>query len=107
MKDSAFSVILEPCRLWTPFRIDFRNTGAGILRVNVFATPPDFSYEWSGADLNLRIPRAAFQGFWRPGFPMKFNIYGKNFHWTEPKCLKSRLQHGDYNPAAAGWLVLD
>ncbi len=102
-----FALVLEPRPLWTPFRIDFQP--GGFYRVNswIFPQEPEVMVEHSGKDILISIPLAPMKEFIRPGFPVKFNIYGDKFRWVEPQKWPSRLMHGDYNPAGAGYLVLN
>ena len=105
VRKSIFSLVIEPCRLWTPFRIDFRN-GEENLYSGVFRELPKLVYDWQGEDLHLTVPLDLFEGFRREGSPMRMNIFSKDFfHWVDPQLWPSRLQHGDFNPAGTGWLI--
>ena len=105
-----FSIALEPCRLWTPFRIDFTADGRFYYESRVFPEIPDENAHFEGKDLKVTISRRLFDGFYREGFPMRMNIWSYDhpeIHWVEPKLWKSRLLHSDFNPAGAGWLILN
>ncbi|MBQ6596933.1 MAG: hypothetical protein IJH79_05210 [Lentisphaeria bacterium] len=105
VRKSIFSLVIEPCRLWTPFRIDFRN-GEENLYSGVFRELPKLVYDWQDEDLHLTVPLDLFEGFRREGFPMRMNIFCRDhFHWVDPQLWPSRLQHGDFNPAGTGWLI--
>ena len=105
VRHSKFSLVIEPCRLWTPFRIDFRD-GDHYLYSSVLLAVPDLNIKWTGNDLKITVPLDLFDGFRRNGFPMRMNIFSiGHFHWVDPAPWASRLQHGDFNPAGAGWLI--
>ena len=76
----------------------------------VFPEIPDENAHFEGKDLKVTISRRLFDGFYREGFPMRMNIWSYDhpeIHWVEPKLWKSRLLHSDFNPAGAGWLILN
>ena len=105
--DKIFTLVIEPCRLWTPFRIDFRK-GDKYVFAGVFREVPPVDIQWNGNDLKIVIPLNIFDGFRRPGFPMRMNIFSRDhFHWVDPQLWPVRLQHGDFNPAGAGWLLFE
>ncbi|MBO4632696.1 MAG: hypothetical protein J5858_12300, partial [Lentisphaeria bacterium] len=106
VRNSDFAVVIEPCRLWTPFRINFLQ-GENYVYSGVFREMPEPDIQWCGDTLLLAIPLNLFDGFRRSGFPMRLNIFSKeeHFHWVDPKLWPARLQHGDFNPAGTGWLV--
>lgn len=105
--DKVFTLVIEPCRLWTPFRIDFRK-GDKYVYSGVFREVPPVDIQWNGNDLKIVIPLNIFDGFRRPGFPMRMNIFSRDhFHWVDPQLWPGRLQHGDFNPAGAGWLLFE
>ena len=101
------SFLIEPCRLWTPFRIDLYPDDTQRFYFTVFAERPDVRVEYDGADVKITVPLKIFDGFRRPGFPMRMNIYGDDFAWIKPEPWQGRLLHGDFNPASAGWLILN
>ena len=107
--NSTFTLVLEPCRLWTPFRMDFGKNSYNIHinSTNVFREQPELDCQWTGENLQLTIPLKLFEGFRRPGFPMRLNIFSQeeHYHWVDPQLWPSRLQHGDFNPAGTGWLI--
>lgn len=102
-----FALVIEPCRMWTPFRIDFTSGGDHYFYTQVFSDLPEIKIEKSGSDVSVTVPLSAFDGFRREGFPMRMNIFGSRFHWVDPQKWPVRLQHGDFNPAGAGWLFLE
>lgn len=106
VKDAALSVVIEPCRLWTPFKIDFSKDHTCLFST-VFPEYPELKIDRNGDDLHLAVPLEIFDGFIRPGFPLRMNIYGPDLHWVDPQCWPERLQHSDFNPAGAGWLFME
>ena len=105
VRKTNFSLVIEPCRLWTPFRIGFRN-GEQNVYSGVFREMPELGLQWDGDDLHLAVPLDLFDGFRREGFPMRMNIFSRDhFHWVDPQLWPVRLQHGDFNPAGTGWLI--
>ena len=105
--DSNFMVVVEPCRMWATLTIDIRANGEFYMSSCSFSKAPAVSIERSQNDVKIKIPLDIFDGFRRPGFPMRFNIYGKDFHWSGSTPWPARLQHGDYNPHDAGWLIVE
>ncbi|MBE6386340.1 MAG: hypothetical protein E7048_11870 [Lentisphaerae bacterium] len=105
--DRQFSLVIEPCRLWTPFQVDFLSRDAFYCPDAVFTTEPELIVNRDENNTQIVIPLEIFSRFIRKGFPMRMNIYGKDFHWVSPDPWPSRLQHGTFNPAAAGWLVFN
>ena len=104
--DVNFQVILEPCRMWGTLTIDIRSNGDYYVSSRNFVDDPQVVVKRDNSDIHLQIPLHIFDGFRRPGFPMRFNIFGEKIHWSETKPWPGRLQHGDYNPHDAGWLIV-
>ncbi len=102
-----YSLVLEPSRMCAVFRMDFY--ASGLVEINERAFPDflDCTVDKCGNDCAITIPLKHFDGFRRPGFPMRFNIYGSKFHWCNPQPWPWRLLHGDYNPSTSGWLIFE
>lgn len=106
LSGAAFCLELEPCRLWPPLRIDFDAQGKPICSDFICREIPAVRYEPLPDEIITRIPMSVFEGFRRPGFPLRFNLRGKDFSWVEGENFPGRLMHNDFNPARAGWLIL-
>ncbi|MBQ6470761.1 MAG: hypothetical protein IJJ33_02140 [Victivallales bacterium] len=97
---------VAPCRLWPPVRLDVNWNGRRLYYVGtMFRTLPDFSVDEIGNDLRIRLPLAIFDGFRRPGFPLRVNVWCEDDSWIPRNPLPPRLMHRDHNPMAAGWLI--
>ena len=103
----AFSVEIEPCRLWPPLRIDFDREGVPYLYPLIFREVPVIRYERGDGRLTIRIPLKTFEGFHRRGFPMRINIWNGTDGWVRREPWENRLLHRDYNPECAGWLIFE
>ena len=106
---NTFEVVLEPCRLWTPYHMVINADRTFGLYSGIFPDMPEENVTFDGNDVLLRVERKLFNGFYREGFPLRFNIYSNpsgKFAWCEPELWPSRLQHGSYNPQTSGWIVL-
>ncbi len=101
----AFSVEIEPCRLWPPVRIDFDSNGNPTLYSFIFREIPVLEYVRENGILTIRIPMAVFDGYRRKNFPMRINVWSGNDGWVKREPWPSRLLHRDYNPKCAGWLI--
>ena len=104
--DANFQVVIEPCRMWGTLTIDLRANGDVYISSRNFVDDPQIVVSRNGSDIALQIPLHIFDGFRRPGVPMRFNIYGDQFNWSPTTPWPGRLQHGDYNPHDAGWLAV-
>ena len=105
VRGTDLTVVVEPCRLWVPFRLDFRN-GEKIVYSSLYRENPAYVDRWDGDDLHLSVPLDLFEGIRHPGFPVRMNIFSPGrFHWVDPQPWPARLQHGDFNPAGCGWLT--
>ncbi|MFA6930548.1 MAG: hypothetical protein WCT05_09480 [Lentisphaeria bacterium] len=107
LEGKAFCLEIEPCRLWPPLRIDFDPAGNPTCLDSICREIPKLHYEKQTDQMNTLIPMEFFAGYRRPGFPLRFNLRGKDFSWVDGENYPSRLMHGDYNPAKAGWLVMN
>jgi len=100
-------VEVAPCRLWPPVRIDANWNGRKIYYVGtMFRKLPDFAVEESDGDLRFHIPLAVFDGYRRPDFPLRVNVWCGDDAWLPRNPLPARLMHREHNPAAAGWLTI-
>lgn len=106
LQGKQFCIELEPCRLWPPLRIDFDAEGRPGCYEGGFRNVPELRYEQSAQGMLSIIPLSLFEGFRKPGFPMRFNLRGSGFAWVEGEDFPHRLMHRDYNPVKAGWLIL-
>ena len=106
VRDDDFTLVLEPRRMWSPLLINVWASGLVEINGGAFPDPPECIVKKEGKSCMIDIPLAIFEGFRVPGFPMRFNIYGKDFHWIDPRRWPMRLLHGDYNPAGSAWLIL-
>jgi len=106
LQGSAFCIELEPCRMWPPLFIAVDAQGLGSCLDCICREIPAVRYEQHTGEFRVIIPMAVFEGFIRPGFPLRFNLRGKDFSWVEGENYPSRLMHGEFNPARAGWLLL-
>ena len=103
----AFTVEIEPCRLWPPVRIDFDQSGKPVLYSFIFREIPSVEYVRENGRLTIRIPMEVFDGFRRKNFPMRFNLWSGTDGWVRREPWTSRLLHRDYNPKCAGWLIFE
>lgn len=103
----AFSVEIEPCRLWPPVRIDFDSNGNPTLYSFIFREIPVLEYVRENGILTIRIPMMVFDGYRRKNFPMRINIWSGNDGWVKREPWPNRLLHRDYNPKCAGWLIFE
>ena len=92
--------------MWGTLTIDIRSNGDYYVSSRNFVDDPQVVVKRDNSDIHIQIPLHIFDGFRRPGFPMRFNIFGEKIHWAETKPWPGRLQHGDYNPHDAGWLIV-
>ena len=104
-----FTAELEPCRGWMPVRIEF---GPGELVTHDRQHPavPDITFDVKENSVRMAIPKSLFAGFHRTGFPMRFNVHelgDAEASWAPGELFPLRLTHTDFNPAKAGWLILD
>lgn len=103
----ALTVTIEPCRMWSAFRMDVEPDGSICGMTNgIFREVPAVEAKREAEKDELRIPLDIFDGMIRDGFPIRFNVFGEGFAWCDPKPWQNRLMHGTYNPEGAGWLVL-
>ncbi len=102
---TVFCLELEPCRLWPPLRIDFNAEGKPTCYDGICRVIPPLRYEQLPDEIITIIPLTVFDGYHRPGFPLRCNLRGENFSWVEGEDYPNRLMHRDFNPARAGWLV--
>ncbi|NMA19776.1 MAG: hypothetical protein GX927_04265 [Lentisphaerae bacterium] len=104
--ETAFCLELEPCRMWPPLRMDVDEKGNWSCYDSICREVPAVRYEQHDDEYRVIIPMAFFEGFIRPGFPLRFNLRGKDFSWVDGENYPARLMHRDYNPKRAGWLLL-
>lgn len=107
VEGKKYSVIIEPCRMWIPFRIDFAESGEYIFHSTPFPILPQLKISAKKNEQTISIPLQIFDGFRREGFPMRINIYGDGFAWVKNTPWPYRLLQEDSNPACLGWLVFD
>ena len=101
------SVIIEPCRMWSAFRVNFSRSGKYFYGT-LFPELIEPELRWEGNDIHISIPLKLFDGFRRKGFPMRMNVFSSgHYHWVDPQLWPERLMHGSFNPAGAGWLFLE
>ena len=106
-KEKAFSIEVEPCRLWPPLRIDFAG-GFGKTNETIFRKVPELEYVESVlGKITIIIPLEIFNGFHHSGSPMRINVWNDNYAWIKRQPWPNRLLHGDFNPDNMGWLVFD
>ena len=105
--DRDFTLVLEPCRLWPLFTVDFFRNGRYHVSDVMFVDPPEIDVTREGDDVSIRIPLSLFEGFRREGMPMRMNLWSQDgtFFWKEPRFLpKGRLQFGNVIPDSLGWI---
>lgn len=107
LEGSAFCLELEPCRLWPPLRIDVYAEGKATCYDGICREVPALRYEQYPGEFRAIVPIDVFDGFYRPEFPMRFNLKGKDFSWAPGENYTNRLMHRDFNPEKAGWLTLN
>ena len=67
---------------------------------------PQLNVALTGTGMTFTIDLETFSDFLQDGYPLRLNIYGKNFAWVPHEAYPSRLSYGDTNTNCAGWLVL-
>jgi hypothetical protein len=106
LEGSAFCLELEPCRLWPPLRIDVKATGEASCYDGIYREIPPVRYERLPGEFRAVIPVSVFDGYRRPGFPLRCNLRGNGFAWVTGEDYPNRLMHRNFNPEKAGWLIL-
>ncbi len=102
----AACVEVEPCRLWPPMRFDITEKGKLVVYDGIFREIPSVESSCQDGETTIVLPLSLLNGYRRPGKPVRVNVRGKGFSWIEGEDYESRLMQRDYNPAKAGWLML-
>ena len=92
-----------------PVRIEF-GPGQIVTHDRQHPAVPDIAFDIKENSVRVAIPKSLFEGFRRAGFPMRFNVHelgDAEASWAPGELFPSRLTHTDFNPAKAGWLLLD
>jgi hypothetical protein len=103
-----FIAELEPCRGWMPVRIEFCKGQYGLYD-RQYAAVPDIRVDMQENAVEAVVPKALLDGFRREGFPLRFNVHemsNATASWAPGPLFPHRLTHMDFNPAKAGWLLL-
>ena len=106
-RNQNFSMVIEPCRLWPLFTVDFYKNDTFLASHLLFVEPPQVEVDYEKENVHIRIPLELFKGFRHTGFPMRMNIWDRegSFHWTKPAFYpESRLQFGNVKADNLGWL---
>ena len=105
-----YVISLEPRRLWCRFTVNFNADGGKTASTFICREVPEMKFSEGNGTLRAEMPLAFWEEFREPGLPMRVHVaatdkagnvetWGGNHPW------KSRLTHGTYNPADAGWLL--
>ena len=105
-----YVISLEPRRLWCRFTVNFNADGGKTASTFICREVPEMKFSEENGCLRAEMPLAFWEEFREPGLPMRVHVaatdkagnvetWGGNHPW------KSRLTHGTYNPADAGWLL--
>ena len=106
-----YTVYIEPCRLWTPFRMQIMNDNSTDVLDFICREPSDVQINISGSIVVFDVPLEQFDGFAHKGFPVRFNVTAEKngiaaAAWGGNNPWPARLVHGTYNPADSGWLYI-
>ncbi len=104
----GFGIEIEPCRMWSAIQIRVDAAGACYVPDVFFRETPVITSTLDADGVrHVAVPMALFDGYRRPGFPMRVNLWSGADAWVERRGLPARLMHSDFNPACVGWLVLE
>ena len=96
---------IEPCRLWTPVRVDFLADGTFRPYSWVFRKEPALEAVKENGCTYIEFPWELFDGYRREGAPMRFNLRSDKESFVPGEPWPDRLLMRDYNPACAAWLI--
>ena len=107
IRKQKFRIEIQACRLWPAVTIFFDEHGRIELDTYPLRRPEKVRVVRRNEITTVFLPLKIMDGFRRKGFPMRINLRGKDFAWTEYQPVPYRLMLHDFDPASAGWLILD
>jgi hypothetical protein len=100
----VFSVAIEPCRLWPAQKFSYSMECGGRQHNYLVSASEKWSVSSDNNFLRFVIPFDIFEGYYKHGRAMRFNISVNDQHWVKRHPLAARLHFGTDNPEDYGWL---